>query len=89
MSHPLLAGLETVRPLGTANFCGEIMLLREPFIQAMERSSTVHLTLKLRIIIPNLSVGVLNVVVHNNHEENGNRHAKVTNQTSDLVGTDH
>lgn len=36
----------------------------------------------------NLSVGILNVVVHEDHEENGNRHAKVPDQTSDLENTD-
>ena len=36
----------------------------------------------------NLSVGILNVVVHKDHEENGNRHAKVPDQTSDLECTD-
>lgn len=32
----------------------------------------------------NLGVGIGNIVVHHDHEENGNRHAKVTNQTPDL-----
>lgn len=35
----------------------------------------------------NLSVGVLNVVVRHNHEENGNRYAKVTKQAPDLMKT--
>lgn len=82
ISQPLLAGLETIRPLGTISFCAK---KATSYYCACRLFSPWSWSWKARV---NLSVGIVNVVVHDNHEENGNRHTKVTNQTSHLVGTD-